>query len=408
MFGTDRQFMNWDLYSVGYPSALTPDIPFWKKEPPISLIAKSLLTQTNLGPLSEYQAIAIVAHSMGGLVAQAACIESKEFAERVSHLVHYGTPSLGLRKAKALGFYKAQIADMKAGGKFIETLRGKWDLITTHGLPFSFLSVAGNQDDFVPSASSLSPFLEEHQAVISGNHVDIVRPVSQTCAGVCLLKNFLESGHYKAGPIDSAALAVERKDFQAAINTYEMHIDELDEKSLGTYALALASLGKAETAIELLQNNLEKGTDIQGILGGRLKRRWLAEGKSGDAEQARELYTEAFRQAESKGDHSQCHYHAINVAFMVLASARDYTEMEKWAKVAMDHANKATRDKWAEATVAEAHLYLGDIETAKKKYKIIFTLGNFSPRELASIALQSLHISEHINSTDFTDFINSL
>lgn len=408
IFGSDPKFMNWDLYSVGYPTALSPDIPFWKKDPPISIIAKSLLTQASFGQLQKYKAIAIVAHSMGGLVAQTACIESREFAERISHLIHYGTPSLGLKKAKALGFYKAQIADMKMGGEFITTLRSKWDLINTDGLPFSFLSVAGNEDDFVTSTSALSPFPSINQAVIPGNHVDIINPVSQSCASVCLLKNFLLSESFNPGPIDSAALAVERKDFSAAISTYEAHFQELDEKSFGTYALALASLGRTDEAIKILSDNLDKGTDIQGILGGRLKRRWLAEGRANDAELARELYTEAFHNAKDRNDHPQCHYHAINIAFMALALGGDKEEVEKWAQTAMLHADKSKRDKWSDTTRAEAFLYLNEVDDAIEKYKTIIALKKFTPREISSIIYQAMNVSELLRLTAFSSYINSL
>ncbi len=101
------ELASWDLYSLGYSTSSKLDFlsswnilsPHQSADPSIDLLADYLLTQAGVKPLSRYRALTIVAHSMGGLVAQRAIVESEALAGRLSHLLLYGTPSNGLQKA---------------------------------------------------------------------------------------------------------------------------------------------------------------------------------------------------------------------------------------------------------------------------------------------------------------------
>lgn len=396
----DPFFKGWDIYSLGYPSAQGFDLPGWVREPSISDIAKLIQTTTRTS-FRHYKVLVVVAHSMGGLVAQKVCVESTDISEKVTHLIHYGTPSAGLKKARPFGFINKQICDMKVRCDFISDLRRKWELFQEEPQFPRFMTVAGSNDDFVPTKSSLDPFDPKFHAVIPGNHIEIVSPAGTRMDAITILKHHMTNQEEELGPLLNAALAVERMEFLEAIALYEKHANELDEEAFVLFALALESTGETEKAISVLDKNLKKGTDTQGVLAGRLKRRWLNSRRQADAERAYQLYSEAFEIAGNRDDHAQCHYHAINSAFMSRAYDKDPIEMENWAKKALVHAEIALNDKWSKATIGEAYLYLGDTDRALNSYKAALADGNFSPREITSMAWQTSNICSLLNHEDF-------
>lgn len=400
----DPFFKGWDIYSLGYPSAHNLDLPGWVREPSISDIAKLIQTTTRTS-FQHYKILVFVAHSMGGLVAQKICVESKDISEKVTHLIHYGTPSAGLKKARPFGFINKQVCDMKLGCAFITDLREKWEIFQRDQLFPRFMTVAGTNDDFVPTTSSLDPFDPGYHAVIPGNHIGIVSPAEARMDAITILKHHMTNQEEELGPLLSAALAVERMEFLEAIALYEKHADELDEEAFVLYSLALDSIGETEQAIGILDKNLRKGTDTQGVLAGRLKRRWLNSRRQADAERAYQLYSEAFNIAEKNDNHAQCHYHGINSAFMSRAYDKDLIKMEKWAKKALMHAEIAAYDKWSQASMGEAYLYLGDTEKAHYSYKSALTSGKFSPREITSISWQASNVCTLLNLDDLENII---
>jgi PGAP1-like protein. len=133
-------------------------------------------TVADVPPLDAYGSIAILAHSMGGLLAQRALLSSDALRKRVSHLLLFGTPSNGLEKASPFHFWKRQIRDMATGSPFITTLRGDWTTTIGTTPPFTFVTVAGDKDEFVPRTSSIEPFPEPRRRVAYGNHLEIVKP----------------------------------------------------------------------------------------------------------------------------------------------------------------------------------------------------------------------------------------
>jgi pimeloyl-ACP methyl ester carboxylesterase len=141
----DRSLDGWDILSIGYPTTLLlPDIAgLWSAQPDIRTVADELATRTTVPPLDGYRAIAFIAHSMGGLAVQRALVDREDVAERVSHVLLFGTPSFGLAKAAFWRFWKRQIKDMCIDGEFIATLRTKWTGKFGHGDRFKFLAIAG-------------------------------------------------------------------------------------------------------------------------------------------------------------------------------------------------------------------------------------------------------------------------
>jgi pimeloyl-ACP methyl ester carboxylesterase len=123
----EKGLKDWDIFSLGYATSLRLDlVGLGSADPPLHSLADLLRTAVRNAPLDGYKAIALVAHSMGGLVVQRALVDDRDFVDRIDHVVLFGTPSGGLLKAGILKFLKRQFRDMDRNGKFIKELRAEW------------------------------------------------------------------------------------------------------------------------------------------------------------------------------------------------------------------------------------------------------------------------------------------
>jgi|SRR5215469_9847564 len=96
----ENRLNGWDVYSLGYHTGLSLDnVGIWRANPGLTSLAGLLATRTALEPLKQYQSLGLIAHSMGGLVVQRAVLDDTELRTRVGHVLLFGTPSAGLRKA---------------------------------------------------------------------------------------------------------------------------------------------------------------------------------------------------------------------------------------------------------------------------------------------------------------------
>jgi tetratricopeptide (TPR) repeat protein len=282
---------------------------------------------------------------------------------------------------------------MARDSAFIRALRQDWSTSFRETIPFSFLAIAGDRDEFVPRTSSLDPFAEATRRVVYGNHLEIVKPDGPDHLGFSLAVKTLIGVDVGAGFLDAALRAVESRQFQQAIDTLGPHADELDDKGLVTLALALESVGRQSEAIDLLKRAQPTGTDPLGVLAGRLKRRWLVEQRRTDAEQAMALYREALTQAEARNDAAQAYYHAINCAFMELAFAGSRTTCRDYAGRALTHCANADPGIWRYATEGEADIYLGDHAAVREAYARALALGP-TPRQIASMYQQGFRAAD--------------
>jgi pimeloyl-ACP methyl ester carboxylesterase len=371
----------WDVYSLGYHTSLAPDVlrSLWKANPALDTLGDLLWTMAGLPPLDRYQALAIVGHSMGGLVVQHALLNA-DFRRRVQHVFLFGTPSAGLRKASVMSFWKRQLRDMAEDGHFVRTLRARWSEEVGKSPPFLFWPIGGDEDEFVPRESSVDPFGKPFR-IVPGDHLSIVKPRQPESLSVQMVLNGLTTGTAPHGPLESARVAVERRKFKEAIEQLGPRAAELDADALVMLALALDGAGKREQAVRVLQERGDAaGTDVLGTLGGRIKRRWVGERRQSDAELALSLYAHGHELATARNDHEQAYYHAINLAFLALLYGGDVPRARTWAADALRHcADQEARlraenlpDKdalWRAATRGEALLVEGRTEEALAEYR---------------------------------------
>ncbi len=398
----DKALNGWDIFSFGYPTTLLlPDISgLWSAQPDLRTVADELGARAILPPSDRYKALAFVAHSMGGLVVQRALVDRDTLAGRVSHVLLFGTPSFGLTKAERFRFWKRQARDMVVGSEFITFVRTKWTERYGRLDHFKFLSVAGTRDEFVPRASSIDGlpppgFPLDQQMVVPGNHLEIVKPDGPDHLSVRLSKQFLIAG---AAAYDSAFAAAEHAEFQATLRRLRPSIGRLDDHALVHLTLALEALGHMDEAIAALEAQPNRGTDLTGVLAGRLKRRWLVERRAEDADASLRWYRQAFEQSRAAGDDRQVYYHAINVAFMEWAYKADRSAARAMADTALAACARSPVDRWRLATEGEAAIILGDDQSALTAYRQALALKP-SPREIDSIYQQAsfeLDLAENV------------
>ena len=245
----DKRLSRWDIYSIGYSSRFAVDLPIWSADPELKVCALGFRTKLTHPPLHEYKAIAVVAHSMGGLVVQRAILDNAGLRRRISHVLLFGCPSLGLKKARFGRLLKRQVADMVEDGDFIRSLRLDWKQTFEGTLPFVFRTIAGSQDSFVPAESSLMPFPDCHREVVPGDHIDIVHPATAEHPSYSVFFRALTGGGILRSEVESARLAVETNEYESVIDALLPRAGSLDGDAIVTLSLALESLGRQEEAM---------------------------------------------------------------------------------------------------------------------------------------------------------------
>jgi pimeloyl-ACP methyl ester carboxylesterase len=402
----ENELNGWDVISIGYSTDLMPNIGkgIWAANPDITKIANYL--QTNLEILFDhYNRVALIGHSMGGLVIQRAIL-NRDDIHKISHVLFYGTPSGGLKKAWFLRWFKNQICDMDYEGEFIKKLRNEWNKRFNHQYPFKFATVAGELDEFVPTNSSLDPFIKDHHFITAGNHITMVKPDSNMDTSFQVIKKMLGIGSgipYLIGN-DKGLNNLIASYFEEA-EILGKKLPDLDAKGFKKYIFALEGIGKIDDAIKVLEESeiIKSNTDFMGILGGRFKRKYLVEETKTILEKAIYWYDKALQLSLQSNNNSQIYYHAINLAFLFLMlDETDLTKTKEMAQLALKHCQIANGGEyWEDATIAEAYLYLNAFEQSKIFYASAINKCNQSIRETSSMLINAVYACNSLNRLDW-------
>jgi pimeloyl-ACP methyl ester carboxylesterase len=366
---------DWNVYSISYATSFRPDIlGIWEADPQLPDVSNQFRTQLSCEPFVGYERLVILAHSMGGLVAQRALLDDPVLRAKVVHLFLFGTPSAGLIKAALVKWWNRQLANMAYGGGYIQKLRQDWETRLQGAPPFCFHVVAGSKDQFVPPYSSLEPFPERFHRFIPGNHLEMVRAMTADHAAVSLVTTSLKRDclHQR---LDGEPLPADLHTFgSAALRDRLAALPPSPEpRDVSKLAIDLDGAGMRDDAISLLTRFVDLHPDVRGTLAGRYKRMWL-EGRGREwGEKASQLYEEAYKRvcAATKVDFKTAFYLAINLAFLVLCFWKDNEVAKQWAEWTLQWCDRVPfeeRDYWWVATVAEANLYLGDYDQALQRY----------------------------------------
>jgi len=368
----ERRLNRWDLHCFGYPTSLSPDITgIWSADPDLSQLSKYFAQQLK-GAFGRYKTLALIAHSMGGLIVQRALLHGGA-AARVKKVMLFGTPSAGLRKASLFKkLFKRQVTDMEWSGKFITDLRKDWTASFSEP-SFDFCVVAGLSDQFVPPESSLTPFAEKYHRHVPGNHLEMVKPMSADAENVRLIVSYLLSDGKVDKPDAGSSLTINGR---------------TSTKIIAEYALTLELSGQAEDAIKMLEQHRHRGHYLVGTLAGRYKRQWLATLDREIGLRALECYREGFGISTTAGKPKPAAYHAINMAFLFLALENNPERAREMAKSAMRFIEQAPDSEWYHPTRGEAQLHLGRDAAAIKSYREVSE--ELNARERASMFQQAI------------------
>jgi pimeloyl-ACP methyl ester carboxylesterase len=402
-----RQYGNlndWDMLGFGYSSTRWFDLTgLWAADADLGSIALMLSTRPELAP-SKYDRLAFVAHSMGGLVVQQAIVTHPDLRGRISHVVLFGTPSNGLSKAGTLDFWKRQVENMRSDGPFVQTLRANWDKqhLSQDG-PFRFRAVAGERDQFVPPESSLACFPEEVRTVIPGDHISMLEGDAADAPAVQVIQRALHNDGRAYG--GSAKIAIEKGYFQEIVqrlwpqylSDHDAPVPKVDDQGAIQLGMALEEIGDPETSIRFLTEHEAEGTDVLGVLAGRLKRRWWLKSLKEDLIRAIELYSLAYAKSTGeKVNHDQAYYHGINLAYLTLARNSDFPTAREWATKVLGHTAKAIDPKqrlWVPATEADALLILGEKEKGIQRHQEA-AKQELKPWQAASMQEQAIRVAD--------------
>jgi pimeloyl-ACP methyl ester carboxylesterase len=403
----DPRLNEWDLLGVGYQSNRRFDLTgLWSSDARLEEIAIMLHARPELSP-ENYRRLSFVAHSMGGLVVQQALVSYEDLRNRTSHVVLFGTPSGGLTKARFASFWKRQIQNMEANGPFIKALREKWTSLKLDSAPpFAFVAVAGETDQFVPPESSLGPFPQSKGEVIPGNHLTMLDAESAEAPCVQKILQILSKDAAPHGARSASKVAIETGEFADIIRrlwpdraSNPDHLPaNLDDYGAVQLAIALEKTGDSPAALGVLKNHKPKGTDVLGVLAGRLKRRWWLTSNADDLEDARKLYQEAYDQTVAKDppDHDQAYYHGINLAYLAVAARRDFNTARPMASKVLEHVARASDPglkHWRPATEGDALMILGRAGEALAKHQEA-AAQDLKPWEASSMEEQALRVAD--------------
>jgi hypothetical protein len=396
----EPKLAGWNLHAFAYSSTRMFDLRhIWSADASIKEISLMLATAIASSEMKRYRSVALVGHSMGGLILQHALVNHPELRSRTHCLIMFATPSGGLQVARLLSFWKQQIGNLRADGPFIKELRDQWGRLPDPSR-FQLITVAGEADQLVPPESSLAPFPFESRRVIPGNHLTMIHPNGGGAHPAAqLLIDVLTSGGAPAGPRNCARVAVELSDFHMAIDRLLPERDDLDPHAAVQLALALDAVGRKDEAMAVLEPHAENDTDAMGTLAGRWKRRWLLHRRRRDAERAVELYSRGLALACSPDRvlHHQAYYHGINLAFLKLALDDDLPAARDLAERVLDHceqaAGDAKREFWRLATEGEAWLLLDRVDTALERYAAALKL-NPEPWQALSSQEQAIRVAD--------------
>lgn len=148
--------MKFDYVFWGYPSGITDNT---------TIVQAANLLQTDLRNVivdRGYKSIALVSHSMGGLVARQfilnnAIQNNNEILDRITLVMNIATPHLGTNVANlaSLVLKHSNVNNMGAFSEYLQKTSENWKHLIEHQSVWTglFVVVAGTEDDVVPYGS---------------------------------------------------------------------------------------------------------------------------------------------------------------------------------------------------------------------------------------------------------------
>lgn len=373
LLAEDEKMDGWNMYPFGFNPNVNPQMGkvVWATVQDITRIADNLSSAIK-HKFGHYDRIAIVAYSLGGLVAQRAILNlDEENRDRLSHLVLMATPSNGITNNAIKKLWKNKINELIQGEPFITQLRTDWDTAFNKSYPFDLKVVAATKDEFVSKASCLDPFDQKYWITVSGDHFGMVNTNTRENDSYQLILDTLTDNEFFNRFTDEEEVNLVLGEYDAIIRKLEPKLEALDERGLEKLIHALEGSGRSDDAINILETHpiAQNDSDMLRNLGHLYKYKYLEDSLEDDGRKAFKCYKKAYKLAKKDKDKEDVYLSAINLAFLNLMLDDDQKEMRDNAKKALKLSKKfKIQNAWNLATKAEAYLYLGDMKKAKKQY----------------------------------------
>lgn len=374
MLQSDSTFDGWAMKPLGYSHFVQPELgkDIWAGILDVDKIAGFLKTSI-INKFKNYDRIAIVAHSLGGLVAQKAILGlEKDDRNKISHLIMFGTPSYGISPEVLTKQWNTKYSEMSSEGDFIKSLRKEWKDTFNDKYPFKLKVAASTEDEYVSIDSCHKPFGQEYREFVNKKHLMIVKPKDEKDDTYSLILNTLTGSKFFNQYTNKEEINLTLGKYDSVVKELLPRKDDLDKRGLTQLIFALEGLERKDEVYNILNTHpiAQSNTDLMGIIGGRHKRDYLKTYSYKSSQLSREYYSKALQISVDNDSHSQIYYHAINLAFLSIVTDPETgkSEMKKYANQALDATKHCDDDLWKYATVAEANMYLGNLDIAKEFY----------------------------------------
>lgn len=370
----ESQLDGWDMYPFGFNSNVNPEMgkEVWATIKDINRISDNLSSAINY-KFKKYERIAIVAYSLGGLVAQQTILNlSTENRDRIKHVLLFGTPSNGITNNAIKNLWKNKINELVQDKPYITNLRSNWTKTFNGKYPFDFKVVSGSKDEYANRETSLDPFDKSHWITVSGDHFSMMNVQSQESDSYHLILNTLSNKLFLQKFSNQQEINLALGEYDAVIRELLPKANNLDETHLEHLVDALECRGRSDEAEAILTSHPSamEDADMLQVLGDLYKRKYLDNSELSEGMKALNCYTKALKLAEKDKQTEQICKNAIDLRFLNLMIHKDYDDNDNLAQKAIDAANKFRFEKiWKLRTLAEGHLYLNELETATDYYK---------------------------------------
>lgn len=371
---SDSNFDDWAMKPLGYAPVVQPKLgkDIWGAILDVDKIAVFLKASIQ-NKFKDYDNIAIVAHSLGGLVAQKAILSlDQDNRNRISHLIMFGTPSNGIAPEILDKQWNKKYNELSSAGDYIKSLRKEWNDTFNGTYPFKLKVAASTEDEYVSLESCHKPFNKNYREFVEKKHLYMVKPKSDKDSTYALILDTLTGSKFFEDYNNKEEINLILGKYDDVVEKLLPNKDDLGKTGLTQLIFALEGLERKDEIYDLLNNHplAKRNTDLMGIIGGRHKRDYLKSDSFKSSELSREYYSKALNISVDNEDHSQIYYHAINLAFLSIVTdpATGKSEMKKYANQALEATTHCDDDLWKFATVAEANMYLQNFDIAKEFY----------------------------------------
>ncbi|WP_411894336.1 caspase family protein [Winogradskyella sp. A2] len=410
----DPNFKGWAMKPLGYKSIAQPKLgkDVWGAILDVDKIAGNLKTSIKF-KFKNYDRIAIVAHSLGGIVAQKAILAlDEEDRKRISHLIMFGAPSNGIAPEILDKQWNKKYSDLSSEGNFIKSLRSNWKTTFNGKYPFKFKVAASAQDEYVSIDSCHEPFDSKYCEFVDDKHLMMVKPKDEKDDAYSLILSTLTGSKFFNQYTNKEEINLTLGKYDSVVNKLLPNKDDLDKRGLTQLIFALEGLERKDEVYDILNTHplAQSNTDLMGIIGGRHKRDYLKTYSFKSSQASRNYYKKALDISAENEVHSQIYYHAINLAFLSIVTDPETGkgEMKKYANQALEAAEKCDDNLWKFATVAEGNMYLENFDKAKEFY--IKASENIPIREKLSMhtnAYAGYVALTNRENDDFTQFLKA-